>query len=256
MGDFDGVGHSNLAVYRPSTGQWFVGGHAGVYATFGGPSDIPVPLRNYYGQGKDVLAVFRPETGQWFVAGQGSPIGFGGINGTDVPIPLYNYDGLGHDVLATFRPSTSTWYVAGLGYGINFGGEGDIPIAGDFDGVGFSQLGVFRPSTGEWFVAGHGAAVSTFGSSGDIPVSSAYAYRALPGSTGSVSASSPSTGSTTSSAVAPTSVTPTPAKPPVGARASRPGRVVKSSNTYLHDHAIASLKGLRKRVRGSGVVKG
>jgi len=55
--------------------------------------------------------------------------------------------------------------------------------------VGFSELGVFRPSTHEWFVAGHGAAVSTFGSSGDIPVSSAYAYRALPGSTGSVSAS-------------------------------------------------------------------
>ena len=45
VGDFDGVGHDELGVYQPSTGQWFVAGHAGVFATFGGPSDIPVPLQ-------------------------------------------------------------------------------------------------------------------------------------------------------------------------------------------------------------------
>ena len=149
VGDFDGVGHDELAVYQPSTGQWFVAGHAGVFATFGGPSDIPVALRNYYGTGQDVLAVFRPSTGQWFVSGQSSGISFGGAG--DVPIPLFNYYGTGRDVLAVFRPSTSQWFVAGQASGISFGGAGDVPISGDFDGM--------RPRRDRCLPAEHGPVV-------------------------------------------------------------------------------------------------
>ena len=93
VADFDAVGHSELGVYRPSTGQWFVAGHATAFAQFGGPDDIPLALRNYNGTGADVITVYRPGTGQWFIAGQGSPIGFGGPG--DVPIPLFNFNGDG-----------------------------------------------------------------------------------------------------------------------------------------------------------------
>jgi hypothetical protein len=46
--DFDGVGHDEIGVYRPSTGQWFVGGHAAPIATFGGPADIPLEAPYLY----------------------------------------------------------------------------------------------------------------------------------------------------------------------------------------------------------------
>jgi hypothetical protein len=46
--DFDGVGHDEIGVYRPSTGQWFVGGHAAPIATFGGPATIPLEAPYLY----------------------------------------------------------------------------------------------------------------------------------------------------------------------------------------------------------------
>ena len=69
-GDFDGDGKTDLAVYRPSTSQWFVEDSSTNYtgqllATFGGPNDIPVPA-DYTGTGKTEVAVYRPTTGQWF----------------------------------------------------------------------------------------------------------------------------------------------------------------------------------------------
>jgi hypothetical protein len=175
VGDFDGVGHAELAVFRPSTGQWFVAGHPNVFATFGGPGDLPVALRNYNGTGQDVLAVFRPTTGTWYVAGQASGITFGGPG--DVPVPLFNYSGNGRDTLAVFRPSTSTWFVAGLGSGVSFGGAGDVPVAADFDGIGHDEIGVYRPSTGQWFVGGHASAIASFGSPATIPLEAPYLYR-------------------------------------------------------------------------------
>ena len=269
VGDFDGVGHDELAVYRPSTSQWFVAGHGTVFDTFGGPLDVPVPLHNYYGAGKDVLAVFRGTTGQWFIAGQGAGISFGGGNNEDLPIPLFNYDGSGRDVLATFRPSTSQWFVAGLPSGISFGGTGDIPIAGDFDGVGFSELGVFRPSTTQWFVAGHGTAVTTFGASTDIPVASAYAYRALPGSVASLSTSSVkamdfggtalslSSDSASTSAIKASSVVATPTVTPTSTVSTkRPNQVTSSPSHNLHDRALASLKRFHKKARTGPIVGG
>ena len=265
VGDFDGVGHDELAVYQPSTGQWFVAGHAGVFATFGGPSDIPVPLRNYYGTGQDVLAVFRPSTGQWFVAGQSSGINFGGAG--DVPIPLFNYYGTGRDVLAVFRPSTSQWFVAGQGSGISFGGVGDIPIAGDFDGIGHDEIGVYRPSTGQWFVAGHATAFATFGGSADIPLEAPYLYRVtglstagIPAaslyafdfganaaalSSGSSSSSAPAvaTSSSASAATGSTSSTKTTSVVSPPTQGKRPKQEVKHTKNHLHDLAIASLQG-------------
>jgi hypothetical protein len=58
---------------------------------------------------------------------------------------------------------------------------GDVPVAGDWTGAGTTQLGLFRPSTGEWFLdrnanrAWNGCkkdiCITSFGTSGDIPVS-------------------------------------------------------------------------------------
>ncbi len=79
-GDYDGDGRTDVAVFRPSTGAWFVQGGASV--NFGTNGDIPVP-GDYNGDGRTDVAVFRPSTGAWFVQG-GASVNFG-TNG-DIPV--------------------------------------------------------------------------------------------------------------------------------------------------------------------------
>src|SRR5207302_2617628 len=60
-GDYDGTGHLELAVYRPTTAQWFIlGPRGGRAVSFGAPNlDMPVP-GDYDGDGKTDMAVYRP----------------------------------------------------------------------------------------------------------------------------------------------------------------------------------------------------
>ena len=90
VGDFDGDASSDLAVFRPSTGQWLIfnsGTLTSSEYTWGGAADIPV-AGDYDGDGKSDIAVFRPSTGQWFILNSGILTGieymWGG--GADIPI--------------------------------------------------------------------------------------------------------------------------------------------------------------------------
>ena len=145
-GDYNGDGSTDRAVYRPSTGIWFVQGQGSVQ--FGIPGDIPVP-GDYNGDGRTDRAVYRRSTGTWFVQDE-LPVQFG-LTG-DIPVPGdYNAD-LMTDI-AVYRPSTGTWFVQGQG-SVQFGLPGDIPVPGDYDGDCATDLAVYRPSTGTWFVQG------------------------------------------------------------------------------------------------------
>src|SRR5207248_2058350 len=68
-GDYDAVGHAELAVFRPSTGQWFVMGPTGgrLLGTFGAKNltDLPVP-GDYDGTWRTEMAACRP--GPWRLA--------------------------------------------------------------------------------------------------------------------------------------------------------------------------------------------
>ena len=179
--DFDGDGKTDLSVYRPSEGNWYLNRSTAGFGVvhWGVSTDLTTP-GDFDGDGKTDFAVFRPSTGEWFVLRSGdngysiAPFGTSG----DVPV-TGDYDGDGKADMAVFRPSTNVWYIQNSGGGItitSFGAAGDLPVRGDYNGDGKTDIAVFRPSTGTWWISNSGGSVTTtnFGLAADKPVTADY----------------------------------------------------------------------------------
>lgn len=181
--DFDGDFRTDVSVYRPSDGIWYLNrstqGFLGIL--FGIAEDIPTP-GDFDDDGKADVAVWRPSTGVWYRlnSGNGSSFVFAFGQAGDIP-QAGDFDGDGKDDIAVFRPSNGTWYWQnssnGQFGGSQFGQAGDLPVAGDYDGDGRDDLAVFRPLTGVWYRLnssnGQGTA-GAFGQNGDLPVNADY----------------------------------------------------------------------------------
>lgn len=178
--DFDGDGKSDVAVWRPSTGVWYVNRSLdnGFDASqFGGGAfgDVVVP-GNYDGDKKIDYAVYR--NGIWYImnSSNGSirTVQFG--LASDKPIPG-DYDGDGKTDIAVWRPTNATWYIWRSSDGAfdyrQWGLVDDIPLAGDFDRDGITDIAVWRPSDGNWYVmqsTDSSMAAVHFGQAGDMPL--------------------------------------------------------------------------------------
>jgi hypothetical protein len=177
VADFDGNGSTDISVFRPSEGNWYV--RNGTSLGWGASGDIPVPA-DYDGDGKTDIAIFRPSTGLWAIhpSAGGSDIFVTYGVGSDIPV-VADYDGDGRADIAIWRPDTGTWWIRrssdGVDVAVTYGISGDVPVPGDYDGDGHADLGIFR--SGTWFahsLVTNNDTATGYGSSGDIPVPGEY----------------------------------------------------------------------------------
>lgn len=184
--DFDGDNKTDISIFRPSNGQWWIQQSSDNVAkvfTFGTTTDKIVPA-DYDGDGKTDVAFFRPSTNEWFVLRSSNLTFYSAPFGTtnDIPTPA-DFDGDRKADIAVYRQSTGTWFIERSTGGtsiIPFGISQDLPAVADYDGDGKADIGVFRPMGGsgsaEWWIlrSSGGVFATPFGAATDKPIAADY----------------------------------------------------------------------------------
>ena len=188
--DFDGDGKTDVSVFRPSEGNWYLNQSTAGFGVlnWGVSSDVLIP-GDYDGDGKADAAIFRatadPSQPDFYILKSNGFTVTGVSWGIAGDVPLNgDYDGDSRTDIAIYRASTNTFYILNSSNGANtvatFGSAGDVPFVIDNDGDGKDNIAAYRPSTNTWFIARPTGNPSTnfdqvvFGSAGDKLVPADY----------------------------------------------------------------------------------
>lgn len=162
--DFDGDGRTDVSVFRPGNGIWYVNRSQGRFQgmQWGAANDTIVP-GDYDGDGKADAAVFRSSDQRWYILRSSDSVAdvrpqftIGAIPIPVIPAPG-DFDGDGITDTVAFAPSfpgVGPAFIAsgslGTGGGLGFLHTG-IPVISDYDGDGDSDFAVFR-ADGVWVI--------------------------------------------------------------------------------------------------------
>ncbi len=180
--DFDGDGKTDLSIFRPSEGNWYIAPSLGgiTVITWGVSTDEPIS-GDFDADGKADLAIFRPTPGTspdfFIIQSNGyviNNIAWGDPG--DKPV-VGDYDGDGKDDVAVYRPANNTWYIVKSSGGLDistFGQAGDVAVPGKYDGDAKTDRAVYR--NGQWIVSNStgGTMIANWGEAGDILVPADY----------------------------------------------------------------------------------
>ena len=183
--DFDGDGKTDLSVFRPTEGNWYLQrSTAGFSAINWGTTGDKLVPGDYDGDNKTDTAVFRPTdvagAADFYVL-MSNGFTFSGYSwGSTGDVPVVgDYDGDSKTDVAVFRPSTNQWFIINSGGApantiTTFGQAGDVPVVGDFNGDGKADLTVYRSGTWMSQLSGGGTQNTMLGAAGDIIVPADY----------------------------------------------------------------------------------
>jgi Tol biopolymer transport system component len=176
VADFDGDGRSDVSVFRPSSGIWYIDRSSEGFtaAQFGFASDALTPA-DFDGDGKTDISIFRD--GTWWTLGSSDLIvrayQFGQAG--DIPVPS-DYTGDGRDEIAVYR--NGEWWSDDLSNGhwsfSYWGTPTDRPVVADYDGDGHADPAVYRDGTWHLLRSTLGPGAGQFGLPNDTPVPADY----------------------------------------------------------------------------------
>ncbi len=179
--DFDGDGRTDVSVYRPSEGIWYINrSQNGFYGVQWGISSDKLAPADFDGDGKTDVAIYRD--GVWYILNSADNsvriLQFGIAE--DIPIPA-DYDGDGKADINVYRPSSRVFYrlnsTDGQFFFRQFGTAGDQPFVANFDSDTRADIALYSPSssTFSWINSTTGGTgTGSIGNPGDIPAAADY----------------------------------------------------------------------------------
>lgn len=165
--DYDGDGRSDLSVWRPSTGTFYVNRSLDGIGIVNWGTNGDYPLAGDTNNDREVdIIINRPTVSSessdppdfYILETPGlSYVGYPWGTVGDKPM-IRDFTGDGTEDMAVWRESEGRFYIyaptdPNPTRAFLFGTSGDKPFVGDFFGDNKAEIAVYRPSTGIWYIA-------------------------------------------------------------------------------------------------------